>query len=330
MDNLTFLSRSQINSAAWDACVAESAQAITYGYSWYLDAVLPGPNWKWIGLVLPDANRDYRAVMPVPLRRKFGIWRVHQPLFCQTLGVFSRDAMLDPTPFYRAMHEQFRYGSLLHSHQYPSPNVPFDVVRQLSTHVLDLSVGYNALHQRFTSDRRRNLRRATTTDWTIVDSTDPEPLITLFRANHADGIQGGVADWAYVVLRRLYVALHERGLATLRYALRDGRTEAGALFVTDVNRIIYLFNAASETGRRGNARTLLIDQMIRENAGRGQAEIDVKRATLLDFESPPKPSVRAFYVSFGAVEQPFWTVRWNQLTWPERTLLAVWRRINRG
>lgn len=320
---LRFLSRSEVDPVAWDACVTASWQQIMYGYSWYLDAVAGGGRWRWVGLVLVDEAGMYRAVMPVPLRRKFGVWVVHQPLFCQFLDVFSPDKTLDEWPFLQAVQQRYRYGSVLGIRPYPHPSLNFDLVRERTTHLLDLSVGYETIARHYTRDRQRNLRRAVDYGWRVTDSIDPEPLLTLFRNHHADGIDGGVGEWAYNILRRLIQALQERGLATIRYALGNGQIEAGALFGREGNRIIYLFNAASETGRRGNARTLLIDQVIRANAGR-----DAGKPILFDFESPPKESIVNFYRSFGATEVVFWEVRWSRLTMVERlakTLLTRFR-----
>lgn len=325
---LRFLLRSEIDTVAWDTCVAASAQRIVYGYSWYLDAVLPGPSWRWTGLVLPEDKGGYCAVLPVPLRRKFvaGVaydWVVHQPLFCQFLTVFSPDATFDPMPFVQAVQQRYRYGSVL-CLNFPMPSSPdLSRVDHRTTHVLDLSADYPTLARHYTRDRQRNLRRAKQYGWTIVNSTDPEPLLTLFRTNHADGIDGGVGDWAYDILRHLIRALHGRGRATLRYALSNGQIEAGALFVREGNRIIYLFNAASETGRRGNARTLLIDQVFRENAGQRHAD----KPVLFDFESPQKPSVVNFYRSFGAVADGFCAMRWNRLTVVEKVVKALVERF---
>ncbi|GAB3641221.1 GNAT family N-acetyltransferase [Spirosoma arcticum] len=311
---LQFLSRSEVDTVAWDACVTASSERILYGYAWYLDAVASSGAWCWVGLVLMGEADAYRAVMPVPLRRKQGIWVVHQPLFCQFLDVFSPDKTLDSTPFLEALQQRYRYGSVLNVRPCPHPSLNFDLVRQRATHVLDLSVSYEAIARHYTHDRKLNLRRAINYGWTIIDSTDPEPLLTLFRDHHANSIDGGVGEWAYATLRRLIQALQQRGLATLQYALRNGQIEAGALFVQEGNRIIYLFNAASETGRRGNARTLLIDQFIRANSG---------KPVLFDFESPPKESIVNFYLSFGAVEAAFREVRWSRLTLVERGIKAL-------
>lgn len=319
-----FLSRAQISDAAWDACVMESPQRIVYGYAWYLDAVLPAPDSSWVGWVLPGQTGTYRAVMPVPLRRRYvaGVaygWVVHQPLFCQLLDVFSRDAAPDAEPFFRAVQARFRYGATWHVRPQPAerPGLSDDPA---ATHVLDLSVGYDALYANYSRDRRINLRRAQSAGWLIADSTDPEPLLTLFRDYHAGGIRGGVGEGAYVTFRRLYGALHQRGLVTLRYALRNGQPEAGALFVREGHRIIYLFNAASNVGRRGNARTLLLDQLIREHAG---------GSILFDFESPDKASIVQFYQSFGVTAEPFRRIRWNRLSRAERWALRLKHRLER-
>lgn len=320
---MDFIARTDINDSAWDACVASSANGIVYGYTWYLDAVLSAPGWKWIGLVLSDGQGGYRAVMPIPLRQKrlAGVtlaWVVHQPFFCQLLAVFSVDA-IDPTPFLLRVQERFRYGSRLHQRQLIAAGAAIDS-RPLTTHVLDLSIGYDVLCSRYSNDRKVNLRRAETANWVITNATYIDPLLYLFRQNHANSIEGGVAGWSYDVFATVGNELLKRGLGFLRYAVLNRQVEAGAFFVHEGNRIIYLFNAASEIGRKKNARTLLIDQVIREYAGKN---------VTFDFESPVKPSIVRFYQSFGAVEEPFWSIRWSRLNLLERLLLQVARKLFR-
>ena len=329
---LKILARHQINTDAWNDCVVSSPHRILYGYSWYLDAVLPAPMWKWMGVVLADETGGYQAVMPIPLRQKglAGIaakWVVHQPFFCQMLGVFSRNNTPDPTAdFWEIMQQTFRYGSTISTQQQPETEYLFDAIRPMSTHVLNLSVDYTTIYQRYSPDRKRNLRQAQTTGWTVIESVDIEPLLALFQENHEPEIDGGVSDWAYTILRNLVVELDKRGLATLQYAILNNRIEAGALFVREGNRIVYLFNAASKTGRRRNARTLLIDQMIRTNAGHSDADDPL----IFDFESPEKPSIRQFYENFGTSDEPFWEVRWNRLTKLENTIRSVINNYKRS
>ena len=305
------ISRAAIDSEAWNGCVASSPNRIIYGYSWYLDAVTNLTNWKWAGLVMSNQSGNYVAVMPVPLRRKYGIWVVHQPLFCQFLGVFG--AKLTPDledDFAQALLKCYWYGSIFHL-RLPEKNslfraMPFTANR-CHTHLLDLDQSYETIHQHYSSDTRRHLRQAQSAPWCVQEFADPAPLFALFRQHHAQQIPGGVGEWAYDLFGNLLRELQKRGLATLRYAVQEGKIEAGAIFIETDNRIIYLFNAASETGRRDHARTLLIDQIIREQAGR--------KEVLFDFESPSNQSVARFYQEFGATASPFWAVRWSRLPW---------------
>jgi hypothetical protein len=138
----------------------------------------------------------------------------------------------------------------------------------------------------------------------------------LFRQHHANAVDGGVADWAYDILRQLIDELQHRRLATLQYARQSNQIEAGMLIAHSNDRAIYLFNAASEQGRRGNARTLLLDRFIQQQAG---------QPLTFDFESPEKPSIAQFYHSFGALQEPYYSIRWNRLTRPERWLRAIRR-----
>jgi hypothetical protein len=318
--SLHLLPRSELDTVAWDGCVTASPTRIVYGCTWYLDAILSEPGWKWMGLVMVSEAGTYQAVMPVPLRRKFGRWVVHQPLFCQFLGVFSTDSTIDPTPFYRAVLHHFRYGSKLSVRVSTRALSGFERIQPKKTYVLDLNRTYETIAGNYSRDRRLNLRQAQSVCWQVVESDDIAPLITLFQTHHAAAIQGGVGEWAYILLTRLYEAVRQRQLATLRYALLDGQIEAGTLFMQEGNRLIYLFNAASDKGRTGNARTLLIDQLIRKSA---------QQPLLLDFESPDKASIAAFYRSFGAIAEEYQIVSWNRLTRVERLLLSVkkWTRF---
>ena len=328
--NVTFLARRQINAAAWDDCVAGACNALVYGHSWYLDAVTNVPGWRWEGAVLTDELGGYVAVLPVPLRRRWGRWVVYQPLFCQFLAVFSAEPV-DPAPFVRAVVARYRYGSAWHLLLgEPLAGLPATVRQQVRyTHVLSLDE-----LPRYTADRRMNLRRAArlTADvpgWQLTDDTDVEPLLALFRDNHAAEI--GVGTWAYGLFRKVAGELQRRGLARLRYAWVNGQIVAGAFFVTQHGRTIYLFNAASADGRRLNARSMLLDEQIRHDHKKTPAEAatgTLPPRPVFDFESPAKPGVVSFYKSFGATPQPYVVLSWNRLTTVEKLVQAVRRRIN--
>ncbi|GAB2776392.1 hypothetical protein GCM10027275_19470 [Rhabdobacter roseus] len=320
MPSPVLLSRSQIDDARWDRAIALSAQRVVYGYAWYLDVVAP----DWMALAWPSAD-DYQVVMPLPLRRKWGLRVVQQPFFCQYLGPFSQVPLTPEmlSAFLAALGRSFSYISsyafhpahtpLLHQHRSQLPNYSF---RLHHTYWLNLKETYLDLKQKYYhEDRRKNLKRAQKYTWERVEDTTVEPLIGWFRTYHAPGVAGGVSEAAYGTLRQLYGVLQKKNCVRVSYARRAGTYHGGIMVVEEGNQSTYLFNAADATGRQGNARTYLLDRYFEEKAA-------TKR--FFDFESPDIDSIAQFYRSFGAEQVPFYSLRRNALPFPLR-VLQEWR-----
>ena len=308
------LHRSQIDSGQWDDFMAASPQRILYAYSWYLDVVVS----DWSALVWQENNR-WQAVMPLPIRQKWGWQVIQQPFYCQLLGVFT-NASVDPSlagsRLLKALAAAFRYISIYSGRFSKGVVFPETMKERVAvTHILSLHPPYRALWQQYSQDRKNNLQLGRNFGWQTRQSLDIEPIIGLFRENHAAQIQGGVSDNAYVLLRKVADVLHRQNALRVVYAFKDEKIEAGALFAVFDRRIIYLFNAASPTGRKGNARTLLIDKIIQEYAGTD---------FIFDFESPEKASIASFYRSFGATEEEYKLLTYNNLPFPLKQL-QEWR-----
>jgi hypothetical protein len=298
-----FLQRPEISDSQWNTFLASSPQRIVYAYSWYLDVVSP----DWSALVLEEKG-GWKAVMPLPVRKKWGFRVIQQPFFCQLLGVFTHSTNESPEidrMFLETLPDHFSYLSLYTGRFSKGLHFPeFCEIGRCATHTLSLHLSYPQLRKNYSSDRRLNAIRAQKWDWEITESRDLQPLIDLFQKHHAARIDGGVAESAYQLLQKAGNVLFEKKAARLVYALREGKIEAGALFAFSDNRIIYLFNAASPLGRKGNARTLFIDRMIREYAGTD---------FIFDFESPEVASIADFYRSFGAEAEVYWQLHYNRL-----------------
>lgn len=99
------LKNNQINKILWDQVITGSDDPYVYLLSWYLDTVTPG----WECLV----NENYRMVMPLPVKYKFGIPYLVQPPFCQKTGVFGIGVKNDDArKFYRRIFWTFPYYNL--------------------------------------------------------------------------------------------------------------------------------------------------------------------------------------------------------------------------
>lgn len=307
--------RSQISSIHWDSFIAASPQRILYAYTWYLDVVSP----HWQALILEE-NGVWKAVMPLPVQKKWRLPIIQQPFFCQFLGIFTLPNTQNEglqAEFFNEVSRHFRYMSS-YAGRFLDDNFPPNFeVKYGATHTIRLDTSYNILCQRFSADRRLNLRRAVHFGWEITESEDLKPMIDLFQKNHASTIQGGVSEHAYELLRKAVRTLQIHKAARILYALKDGKIEAGALFALYDQRIIYLFNSASSLGRKGNARTLLINQILNEYASSNY---------IFDFESPEKESIAAFYHSFGAAAVPYVMLHFNRLPFPLKQLQTYRRK----
>ncbi len=305
------LSRDAIHDEIWDRCIDNARQRVVYAYSWYLDAVCT----TWEALVWPSPDAP-SVVMPLPFTRKWGFRKLQQPLFCQFLGLFSTTELTPAVAgaFLDAMNRRYRYIAAYHFNPY-NTSLREQIssfrglqARSFSTRWLPLSGTGPEIRAGYSPDRRSNLRKSRELPWTIHAGGDPGPLMEMFRANHAHLIPGGVDPGAYAQISRLYRMLAGKGMAVLYYALLDDRPEAGIMVITCGDHYIYIFNAATETGRRGNARTFLLDSFFGEVSGRS--------GLIFDFESPEKKPVADFYKSFGAREEQYVSIRKNGLPFP--------------
>lgn len=302
------LSRQQIDARAWDNHIHHSRQCVIYALSWYLDTVCE----QWSALVWPSAT-NFSIVMPLPVRCRFGQRIVYQPLFCQYLGIFSRRDLTQAQcgALLEALKVHFPYIS---SYAFNPENAA--VARKLGlkgfqievfrTHWLRLNRPYTELVKGYSKDRRVNLKQGLKTDWETIESADFDPLIKLFAENHAAGVGKIQAD-AYQTLTELGAALIKNTTSRLIYARKGSQVHAGIVLARYCGRVIYLFNAADKTGRKGNARTVMLDAYFRGNAG---------TELIFDFESPSKESIAGYYAGFGVTEMSFYRIRRNALPFP--------------
>ena len=313
-----YLDRADLDAVRWDDCVTDSTQRLIYAFSWYLDALTTGVGApQWGGIVAEQAGR-YVAVMPVVYKKKFGIRYAYQPDYCQQLGIFSR-AEVDLTALSAEFFDQLiRSFNWVVSYRFNEKNenelqfpTGFSILKRYN-HVLPLNQSYEEIYRQYATDRKTNLNRARNVGWVVEDKPDMRPLIQLHREHNEEKAVGGIQlDLTiYDRFAKAVDQLKNRGLARIWLARKEGekRSESGGLFVLDRDRIIYLFNGASPTGRKQQARLWMINKIIEEFANQPLA---------FDFESPAvgAESVKAYYQSFGAESRPYTEISYDHLPW---------------
>ena len=278
------LHNSAIDKKKWDTLVQNSPYADVYALSSFLDVVCP----DWCGLILGD----YEAIMPLPVKKKFFLTYIVQPVFSQQYRIYSqRNISIQEVDLFRKEILKYRFVRLCLSLSL------FDSAVQRHNFSLDLSKPYDELVQGYSENTRRNIHKAEKLGLHCRQVVDRDMALDTFFA----------AD-----VRRNYVP-YEKQIRTLVkccqseifIAFADTTPCAVAIFLKTQNRLYYLFPASTDEGKRFSAMFLLIDTVIRNYAG---------TQFTLDFEGSEIEGVRRFYEGFGAVGTPYYFFKKNLLS----------------
>jgi len=296
---IKYLKHSEINKPKWDECIRNSPNGMIYAYSWYLDTVCPG----WEALV----EDDYDSLMPLPVGKKYGYIYTYPPPFVQQLGVFSIHGIKEEKvkDFITAIPAQYRYVEM----NLNEKNAIHSSVVEVNEHVsytLDLSRPYSEIFSLYSSQTKRNLKKAMASSLTIVQSAQSEKIIKLFSENRGMELELPVAF--YTVLRQLIKKMSSKGLVKcIGVNDKNNAMCAGAFFVKDAGRDIFLFSGANKNAYDSHAITFLINSYIEEYSG---------TPSIFDFEGSMDIDLARFYAGFGSTKINFPVIRKNNLPAP--------------
>ena len=292
---IQYLTQQQIDKEKWNACITASVNSLIYGYAFYLDCMAG----QWDALVL----NDYEAVMPLTRNRKFGIAYLYQPPFTQQLGIFSRTTPpeeLSPL-FIARVKQHFRFAEIFLNYRNAGKEL-----QPRTNFILSLSEDYAVTSKGYSRDALKNIRRAEKFDlqYGIMNdfhiATRYYKKLYAARTRHINGND-------YYNFEQLCSAANKKGMLVVRQVMDKQELLATALLLQDGNRLYLLQSATVPEGRLKEANYFLLDNLVREFSN---------RAFILDFEGSDIPGIAHFYSNFGAVDQPYYFMRYNNLPWP--------------
>jgi hypothetical protein len=287
-----YLQRGQIDDERWNRVVASSRFETVYGQSWYLDASAD----HWGAFIL----HDYAYVMPVAFRIKLGFRYLYQPRFCQQLGVYSANKVDDQitSMFLGAMSKKFRLGDYAFNEGNRVVGQKGFEISDSTNFTLQLNAPYEELTQAYTSNCRRNIRKADQASFVFYEDISIRELVLLKR--QYDHARKG--DGHYQSLTDMFSGMQAEG-DVRAYGVKVGQDLcAGAIFATCGKRMHYLLAVATEEGKALSGMFYLIDRLIQMRSGKN---------LYLDFEGSNIPSVARFFSGFGAEPQIYQRIRFN-------------------
>ena len=293
---IQYLSYEQIDKQKWDHCIQTAANGLIYAYSWYLDKMAD----HWDGIVLGD----YEMVMPLPWRRKMGIFYLYQPAFVAQLGLFGNDLsehLLEQ--FFAAIPRKFKYWDM------PlNMDNKYDIkgfhLNERANFILALDKPYSELYKAFRENNKRNIKRAQGYGCVVKKGIDVNEIIALANDQPQQG-QTIQQDYAHFLTIYDQLLQEEKSRSYGVFSSQGQLLASCALLYSD-KRWYYLLVGNHPNGRTLGASHLLIDAIIKDLAGKN---------LILDFEGSDIRNLAFFYSGFGSRQENYTTVRLNRLPW---------------
>ena len=310
---INYLTNDEIDRKKWDDCIKESFNGLVYAFSWYLDVVAE----DWDALV----EDDYERVFPLTGNKKWGINYLFQPPFTQQLGIFSKGVLSEKIveAFLNAIPSKFRFMEInLNSLNKVDPEKYS--IKPWLTHLLDLIDSHENIFKNYSTNLKRNLKKAEKSGISVMKNVKPDEVIALFRENRGRDIKN-LKESDYIKLRRLtYLGIYKGVMQTYGVFSETNDLIAGSIFIKSRGKAIFLFSGNSDVGKQTAAIPFLMDNFIKDNS---------QKNLTLDFEGSNDPNLARFYKSFGSKEVTYPHLNINRLPSLVRLGVDIAKKIKR-
>lgn len=282
------LRHNDIDRTRWDATIACSLCDLPYAYSWYLDVVCP----QWEALV----TEDYAFVMPLPLKKKWGISYLIHPIWVQQLGVFSAQEVT--ADVFNAFRRRIPYLVYDFNINYLNSRVTCQKSSVKTNLIIPHCKDIDTIRKGYNSNTKRNIAKAHKAGLTIRN-VEIGQFVALWKAENPtmrwdlhSTVQPLVeAAFSQLSTLNTQLSIHLLGV------YKDDQLIALLFGIQTRERFIYLIPVSNQAGKEHSAMFLLVDYIL-EN-------ICCPLGLTFDCEGSMIPGVARFYQGFGATEQPY-------------------------
>jgi len=284
----------EIDSNKWDQCIDSASNGLIYSYSFYLDQMAD----HWDAIIL----NDYEAVMPLPWRKKFGIYYLYQPFLTPQLGIIGKTISNELVErFIEAVPKKFRFWEInFNGHNFiESTRRP---VQKKYNYFLELNKSYEEIKRAFNQNAKRNIARAIRSGCVYKNEESFEEILTPAIRQFQNYSRFSKTDTEnFKQLVRKFI-INKKAKAVSVY--QNGVLCAGAIFLFSRHTAYYILATTTKPGKETGASHYLIDQFIKFHAN---------KIAILDFAGSDVTSVAFFYECFGAQVYHYPSVRINNL-----------------
>jgi lipid II:glycine glycyltransferase (peptidoglycan interpeptide bridge formation enzyme) len=291
------LTHSEIDKPKWDSSLDNCYNPLIYARSSYLDTVCD----EWDALVM----NDYDAMMPLPVRKKYGVYYVYQPFFCQQLGIFSKFLVSGflVTKFLDALPDKFGYIDSQLNSSCSMDEYKNECITERKNHELLLLSTYEHHVRSFSENTKRNISKALKNELTFSRESAGDALVDFYVEQNGNK-SPEVKQKDYLRFKELLKKPIGKEWQFLRVHNSQNETLAAGIFAGYAERLTYLMGASSEKGKELGSMQMLMNEVIK-NA--------IDKYVVIDFEGSDIEGIARFYRGFGADEVPYFHYKENRL-----------------
>jgi hypothetical protein len=292
---IQYIKRKDLDIQKYDNRIENSIQSRISAFSWYLDIVTD----NWDVLVL----EDYKAVMPIPWRKKLGIKYVYPPFWLLELGIFSIDEQIDYNPYFDVLFKNFKsVESRLNTKNHFQKSEPFLLEKQMQ--VLSIEDNYETIFKTYRKDRRKDLNKAKKADLTEKWNDSADKLIQLFKDNVGKRTPY-IIEKDYQVLEKLIsICIKKRVGEILSIYNKQDKLVASGFFLKHKGNATILVSSTDFKHRNNGENTFLIDRAIYKYQ---------KNFSEFSFGGSSMESIAKYFLSFGAKSCNYYQIKYNNL-----------------
>lgn len=276
------IAHNSIDKQKWDQRITEAENGLIYALSWYLDVVAP----SWEALVIGD----YDYLFPLPVKHKYKLPYLVQPMLSQQLGVFSKEPVTADI-IRMFINKLPSYSYELHLNE---ANV-LPEAEEMPNYVLPLQPTIDQILKGCSKNTLRNIDKARKMQLVINEELSIADFLSFF-----DSVCKSYHCPDLTLLERLIRKGKELSMLQLAGVYDEENLVAALCYTEFRNRITYLLPLSNELGKKECAMFYLVSRLIHKEAGRGK---------VLDFEGSRFEGIARFYKGFGAKNQPYYKIK---------------------
>lgn len=290
----------EIDKVLWDKVLLTTCNKIIYATSGYLDVVC---HHQWEALV----SDDWQWIMPLTIKRKFGISYLPTPMFVQQLGIFGPYVATEDiiSSFMAALPKDIKlieYQFNHYNNKLLNVRIAANIRRNL---ILEKNEDFIVnKHKRYNSNTNRNIKKAKAAHLHIRP-TSPIKIAEIFAQNRGRNIKGVNRNWLMMFNNLCRCDIPWMNIHALEVVNQKDIAIAGMVVFEAFERHILIIAANTDEGKQSSAMHLLIDEYL-SNMPLGHT---------FDFEGSDNQQLALFYKGFGAYEANYLHLKINNLPW---------------